>query len=287
MGLTNLKKISQGKVRDLYEIDDKHLLMVASDRLSAFDTILNESVVQKGAYLTQLSLFWFKYLDNILPNHISHDIVLSDILPANDYHNQCSMVVCRAKVFPIEVIIRGYLFGSLYDLYKKSNDGVVFGDYLGENLELAQKFDEPVCTISTKAISGNHDINISKQECYNLIGIEETDYIIAHAIKLYSTAYIYARNKGIIIADTKFEFGIIDERIVLIDELITPDCSRLWPLNLDFTQCLDKQIVRNFLCNKLKWNKQPPIPNLPNSLLEQLTKNYKTVFMQITGRDSL
>ena len=284
----DLHLLHRGKVRDMYEIPghaDK-LLMVATDRISAYDVIMDEPIAGKGKMLTEISLFWFKLLGDIVPNHlISADI---DQFPAvcHQYRNQLegrSMLVKRTKVVPIECIVRGYLSGSFWTAYTKNT--TVCGFKLPEGMRESDKFPEPLFTPSTKAEQGLHDENISLEQMRQLVGGELTDKMAAISIKLYQRAADYARGKGIIIADTKFEMGLDGETLTLVDEVLTPDSSRFWPLD-QYTPgkgqpSFDKQFLRDYL-SSLDWNKQPPPPPVPADILEKTRSRYQEAQERLT-----
>lgn len=284
----DLHLLHRGKVRDMYEIPghaDK-LLMVATDRISAYDVIMDEPIAGKGKMLTEISLFWFKLLGDIVPNHlISADI---DQFPAvcHQYRNQLegrSMLVKRTKVVPIECIVRGYLSGSFWTAYTKNT--TVCGFKLPEGMRESDKFPEPLFTPSTKAEQGLHDENISLEQMRQLVGDALTDKMAAISIKLYQRAADYARAKGIIIADTKFEMGLDGETLTLVDEVLTPDSSRFWPLD-QYTPgkgqpSFDKQFLRDYL-STLDWNKQPPPPPVPADILEKTRSRYQEAQERLT-----
>jgi len=284
----DLHLLHRGKVRDMYEIPghaDK-LLMVATDRISAYDVIMDEPIAGKGKMLTEISLFWFKLLSDIVPNHlISADI---DQFPAvcHQYRAQLegrSMLVKRTKVVPIECIVRGYLSGSFWTAYTKNS--TVCGFKLPEGMRESDKFPEPLFTPSTKAEQGLHDENISLERMRQLVGGELTDKMAAISIKLYQRAADYARAKGIIIADTKFEMGLDGETLTLVDEVLTPDSSRFWPLD-QYTPgkgqpSFDKQFLRDYL-SSLDWNKQPPPPTVPADILEKTRSRYQEAQERLT-----
>ena len=273
-----LKKLYSGKVRDLYEIDEQTMLIVASDRLSAFDVILNEPIPQKGEILTAISNFWFGKLAHIMPNHFTGDTVY-DVLP----HEQAQALEKRAVVakrltpVKIEAIVRGYLAGSGWKEYQKT--GAVCGIKLPENLREAEKLPEILFTPSTKAEVGGHDENISFAECENIIGKELAAQVRDKAVALYSEAAAYAETRGIIICDTKFEFGL-DENgtLTLMDEVLTPDSSRFWPQSQYQTgispPSFDKQFVRDWL-ERSGWNKQPPAPAVPADVIAKTLAKYR------------
>ena len=281
----SLKKIYSGKVRDLYEIDDKRMLMVASDRLSAFDVILDDPIPRKGEILTQISNFWFNKLAYIMPNHFTGESVY-DVLPKEeaDLIKDRAVVCKRLNPIKIESIVRGYLTGSGLKDYKQT--GTICGLKLPEGLVEASKLPEPIFTPSSKEAVGNHDINISYAECEKLIGADLAAQVKEKAIALYTAAAEYALTKGIIICDTKFEFGL-DENgtLTLMDEVLTPDSSRFW--SIDTYQeginppSFDKQFVRDWLENS-GWNKQPPAPKVPENIIQKTVDKYQEALDLLT-----
>lgn len=281
----SLKKIYSGKVRDLYEIDDKRMLMVATDRLSAFDVILDDPIPRKGEILTQISNFWFNKLAHIMPNHFTGDSVY-DVLPKEeaDLVKERSVVCKRLNPIKIESIVRGYLTGSGLKDYQKT--GTICGLSLPEGLVEASKLPEPIFTPSSKAEVGDHDINISYEECEKLIGAELAAQVKEKAITLYKVAAEYALTKGIIICDTKFEFGL-DENgtLTLMDEVLTPDSSRFW--SVDTYQeginppSFDKQFIRDWLQNS-GWNKEPPAPKVPAEVIQKTVDKYQEALDLLT-----
>ena len=287
--LTDLNLLHRGKVRDMYEIpghEDK-LLMIATDRISAYDVVMDEPIVGKGKVLTQISLFWFNLLADIVPNHlISADV---DQYPeiCHQYRDQLegrSMLVRRTKVMPIECIVRGYLSGSFWSAYQK--DTTVCGFELPPGMRESDKFPEPLFTPSTKAEQGLHDENISMAEMENIIGKELAAKMADISVRLYTKASEYARSKGIIIADTKFELGMVDDELILIDEVLTPDSSRFWPLD-EYEPgrgqpSFDKQFLRDYL-SSLDWNKQPPPPELPREILDKTKARYEEAQQKLTS----
>ncbi|SEP81805.1 phosphoribosylaminoimidazolesuccinocarboxamide synthase [Basfia succiniciproducens] len=285
MAELSLKKIYSGKVRDLYEIDDKRMLMVASDRLSAFDVILEDPIPRKGEILTQISNFWFKKLAHIMPNHFTGDTVY-DVLPKEeaDLVKNRAVVVKRLKPIKIESIVRGYLTGSGLKDYKQT--GTICGLQLPQGLVEASKLPEPIFTPSSKEEVGDHDINISYAECERQIGKELAAQVRDAAIALYKEAAAYALTKGIIICDTKFEFGL-DENgtLTLMDEVLTPDSSRFW--SVDTYQegtnppSFDKQFVRDWL-EQSGWNKQPPAPKVPADVIQKTVDKYQEALDLLT-----
>jgi len=281
----SLKKIYSGKVRDLYEINDKRMLMVASDRLSAFDVILDDPIPRKGEILTQISNFWFNKLAHIMPNHFTGEGVY-DVLPKEeaDLIKDRAVVCKRLNPIKIESIVRGYLTGSGLKDYKQT--GTICGLKLPEGLVEASKLPEPIFTPSSKEAVGNHDINISYAECEKLIGADLAAQVKEKAIALYTAAAEYALTKGIIICDTKFEFGL-DENgtLTLMDEVLTPDSSRFW--SIDTYQeginppSFDKQFVRDWLENS-GWNKQAPAPKVPENIIQKTVDKYQEALDLLT-----
>ena len=281
-----LKLIHRGKVRDLYEVDDK-LLMVATDRISAFDVVMDDPIPNKGKVLTKLSLFWFDFLGDILPNHL----ITADV---EKYPSACqpyleelrgrSMLVKKAKPLPIECIVRGYLSGSFWKAYQK--DTTVCGFPLPPGMAESDKFEKPLFTPSTKADQGEHDENISIETMEEIVGKEEAVKIADVSIKLYQKAANYALSRGIIIADTKFELGWFDGELILIDEVLTPDSSRFWPQDQykpgKGQPSFDKQFLRDYLAT-LDWDKTPPPPELPEEILLKTGARYLEAVDKIIG----
>lgn len=282
----DLKLVHRGKVRDLYEVDDK-LLMVATDRISAFDVVMDDPVPNKGKVLTKLSLFWFDYLGDIIPNHL----ITADVeeypavcAPYREVLRGRSMLVKKASPLPIECIVRGYISGSFWKAYQK--DTTVCGFPLPQGMVESEKFPTPLFTPSTKADQGEHDENISLARMEDIVGKEETTRIVDISIKLYQKAADYALEKGIIIADTKFELGWFDGELILIDEVLTPDSSRFWPLD-QYTPgrgqpSFDKQFLRDYL-SSLAWDKKPPPPQLPAEILAKTGARYAEAVERIIG----
>ena len=279
---SNIKSLSlssSGKVRDIYSIDDEHFLIVTSDRLSAFDVILPDPIPGKGFILTEISNFWFKRSSNIIPNHLS-DLAIEDVISKESELNMLkdrAIVVRKLKPLPIEAVIRGYLIGSGWGDYKRT--GEVCGICLPQGLKQAEKLPEPIFTPATKASVGDHDENIDFESVENLIGYELANQIRNISLKIYSEAAEYAIERGIIIADTKFEFGVDEEnKLVLIDELLTPDSSRFWPVESYKTDIsppsFDKQYVRDYL-ETLDWDKKPPGPKLPDEIISMTAEKYE------------
>ncbi len=279
----------QGKVRDLYDLGDR-LLLVASDRISAFDYILEDEIPDKGRILTQLSLFWFELLGDIAPHHlISCDIkdLPDQFRDQSDYLKGRFMLVKKANMFPVECIVRGYLTGSGLKEYKACQS--VCGIPLPQGLVNSSKLDMPLFTPSTKAAIGDHDENISFDQCIDLIGKDHARIIKEKSLAVYAKARDYAQSKGIIIADTKFEFGLIDGNIILADEVLTPDSSRFWSLDTyeigKEQESFDKQFVRNWLSANWDMNGRPP--RLPKDIIEKTREKYIQVYEKISGRTFL
>ena len=279
---------ASGKVRDVYRLPDGQLLFVATDRISAFDYVLATGIPHKGEVLTQLSLFWFDFLKDIVPNHFITADVEKYPAAALKYADQLrgrSMVVTRAEMFPVECVVRGYISGSAWKEYKAS--GKVCGIELPKGLRESEQLPEPIFTPATKATTG-HDENISLEETARLVGNEVSQQLRDLSLKIYRKAADYARQKGIIIADTKFEFGRTAAGITLGDEVLTPDSSRFWPAD-EFqpgqTQdSFDKQYVRDYL-EEIRWNKQPPAPALPAEVARKTSEKYLEAYRQLTGRE--
>ena len=281
----DIKPDAQGKVRDIYDLGDK-LLMVATDRISAFDYILEDEIPHKGAVLTQISLFWLDQLKDVIGNHlISADVadLPEQFKPYADYLRGRFMLVKKAEMFPIECIVRGYLAGSGLKEYQKQ--GTVCGIKLPEGLVNSSKLPEPIFTPSTKAEIGDHDENISFERCAEIIGQDAATQLRDLAIKVYSTARDHAAQNGIIIADTKFEFGVIDGEIILADEVLTPDSSRFWPGDAyepgRDQASFDKQYVRDWL--NANWDRKGNPPHLPQEVIERTSQKYISAYEQITG----
>ncbi|KAF0205764.1 MAG: phosphoribosylaminoimidazole-succinocarboxamide [Gallionellaceae bacterium] len=285
--LTSLKFLHRGKVRDLYEVDEDHLLIVQTDRLSAFDVILPDPIPGKGEVLTAVSNFWFKKLAHIIPNHLSgidpESVVKNDADRAQVRGR--SFVTKRLKPLPIEAIVRGYLVGSGWKDYKKT--GAVCGIQLPAGMQEAQKLPQPLFTPSTKAAVGEHDENISFEEAKKLLGAARAEKVKNATLALYIQAADYAASKGIIIADTKFEFGVdAAGTLYLIDEALTPDSSRFWPADQyqvgSNPPSYDKQFVRDWL-ESSGWNKQAPAPRVPVDVLQKTADKYREAQRLLTG----
>ncbi len=284
--LEDLKLIHRGKVRDLYEVEDK-LLMVATDRISAYDVVMGEAIAGKGEVLTKLSLFWFDFLKDIVPNHLISANVDDYPEVCQQYRAQLqgrSMLVKKAKPLAVECIVRGYISGSFWKAYLK--DTTVCGFKLPAGMQESEKFPQVLFTPSTKAEQGLHDENISIEKMEELLGKEQTAKIAEICIGIYAKAAEYARSKGIIIADTKFELGMFEGELILIDEVLTPDSSRFWPEDQyaigGGQPSFDKQFLRDYLAT-LDWDKTPPAPPLPVEILEKTASRYREALERITG----
>ncbi len=286
--IASLPLIYRGKVRDLYAVDDQHLLMVASNRLSAFDVILPTTLPGKGAVLTAVSNFWFDRTRHIIPNHLQRaEKTLEQVLPDPSERSRVAgraVVARRLKGLPVEAIVRGYLIGSGWKDYQQT--GQVCGIRLPEGLRLAEQLPGPIFTPSTKAALGAHDENVSFAQIAATVGQKLAEQVRETSLRLYREAAEYARGRGIIIADTKFEFGLDEEgRLVLMDEALTPDSSRFWPV--DGYQpgvnppSFDKQFVRDYL-ETLDWNKQPPGPELPPEIVQKTVAKYREALERLT-----
>lgn len=283
--MINLPLIHKGKVRDVYQIDDNTLLMVASDRLSAFDVVLPDGIPQKGALLTQMSNFWFDQSKHIIANHLTGTPVQEVIIDADNDLCARAVVVKKLKALPVEAIVRGYIIGSGWKDYQRS--GKICGIDLPKDLQQAQKFTQPIFTPSSKASVGDHDENISFLEMIDKVGKELANQIKDVSLKLYKMAAIHADKNGIIIADTKFEFGLDQEdNLVLMDEILTPDSSRFWNKQKyqvgTSPESYDKQFIRDYL-ETLDWNKKEPGPKIPEQIINATAKKYQEAFLLITG----
>ncbi len=293
--LQSLTLIHQGKVRDIYAINDKTMLLVSTDRLSAFDVILPTGIANKGAMLTQMANFWFEKLKHVVPNHltgIEPDSVVSsaeDKAQLGTGNLSRAVVVKKLKPLPIEAIVRGYLVGSGWKEYKAK--GTVCGIQLPAGLQEASKLPVPIFTPSSKAAVGEHDENISLEQCAALIGTEMAEKVAKVAIQLYSEAAEYALTRDIIIADTKFEFGLDSDGVLhVMDEVLTPDSSRFWPAESykvgSNPPSYDKQYVRDWL-ESIQWNKAPPAPALPLEVAQRTSEKYCEAFEKLTGKKLL
>jgi phosphoribosylaminoimidazole-succinocarboxamide synthase len=283
----DLKLHASGKVRDLYSVNDQQLLFVATDRISAFDYILATGIPHKGQVLSQISLFWFDFLADVVPNHlITADV---DQYPPvlGKYADQLrgrSMLVERAEMFPVECVVRGYISGSAWKEYKAT--GKVSGIALPADLKESDAFPEPIFTPSTKATTG-HDENISFDQMCEIVGVETASHLRDLTLRVYKKAAAHAGRRGIIIADTKFEFGRTAKGITLADEVLTPDSSRFWPADQyapgRAQDSYDKQYVRDYL-EQIHWNKQPPAPALPADVAARTSEKYLEAYFRLTGR---
>jgi phosphoribosylaminoimidazole-succinocarboxamide synthase len=286
--LGNLNLLNRGKVRDIYDCGDT-LLIVTTDRISAFDVVLPEGIPHKGKVLSQLSAFWFEVMSDVIPHHlISMDI--EDFLPVfRNYESTLkgrSMLVTKAQPLPVECVVRGYLAGSGWKEYQETAS--ICGIPVKEGLKESAPLEEPIFTPSTKAELGDHDENITMDKVKELIGGALADRLKEVSITLYKKGREMAREKGIIIADTKFEFGLVEGELILIDEVLTPDSSRFWPEDEyepgRAQKSFDKQFVRDYLLT-LTWDKQPPAPHLPEEIVRKTSERYLEAFRRLTGRE--
>jgi len=283
--LPNIKRTAQGKVRDIFEVGE-YLLIVVTDRLSAFDVVLPDPIPDKGRVLTQLSRFWFDRFRDLVPNHVVETDVAEFPADLAQYHDQLdgrAMLVRRAKPLPVECVVRGYLAGSGWNDYQKT--GAVCGIKLPEGMKQAEKLPEPIFTPSTKATAG-HDENITQEQAAALVGADVAREIGEVSLNIYRRAAEYALERGIIIADTKFEFGTYDGRLMWIDEALTPDSSRFWSVaeyKVGMSPpSFDKQFVRDYLLS-IKWDKTPPAPKLPAEVIKGTSDRYREAYRLITG----
>jgi phosphoribosylaminoimidazole-succinocarboxamide synthase len=284
--ISNLKLLSRGKVRDIYEVDEKHLLIVTTDRLSAFDVVLPNPIPGKGRVLTHVSNFWFEKMKHVIPNHLSQ-LKLEDIIPDSEQRAQVAdraIIVKRLTPLPVEAIVRGYLIGSGWKDYQHS--GKVCGIALAKGLQQADKLAEAIYTPSSKAAAGDHDENITFEQTIPLLGKEMAETIKNVSIQLYTEAAEYAKQRGIIIADTKFEFGVDDDgKLFLIDEVLTPDSSRFWPAEQYQVgispPSFDKQYIRDYL-ETLDWDKTAPGPSLPEEVTQVCADKYAEAEAKLT-----
>ncbi|HKS74552.1 MAG TPA: phosphoribosylaminoimidazolesuccinocarboxamide synthase [Terriglobales bacterium] len=284
----DLNLYASGKVRDVYRLDNERLLFVATDRISAFDYVLATGIPHKGRVLTQISLFWFEFLKEIVANHLITADVAQYPAALQKYADQLrgrSMLVVRGDMFPVECVVRGYLSGSGWKEYQSS--GKVCGIQLPPGLRESDKLPEPIFTPATKATTG-HDINISFEEMCKIVDHRQSEQLRDISLRLYKAAADYALTKGIIIADTKFEFGRTPAGITLADEVLTPDSSRFWPADNyqpgRAQDSFDKQYVRNYL-EEVRWNKQPPAPALPPEVARGTSEKYLEAYHRLTGRE--
>jgi len=285
--IPDLPLLGRGKVRDIYGVDDAHLLIVTTDRLSAYDVILPDPIPGKGELLTQISLYWFRQMADIIDNQLT-ELTIDDVIDDKalcDQLRRRSLVVKRLKPLPIEAVVRGYLIGSGWRDYLST--GAICGIELPQGLEQAEKLPEPLFTPATKAEAGEHDINISFGEAEALVGARLAERVRNVSIEIYRRASDHARERGIIIADTKFEFGLDGEgRLYLIDEVLTPDSSRFWPASSYAMRTsppsFDKQFVRDYL-DTLDWDKTAPGPHLPAEIAERTAEKYREAYRLLTG----
>jgi phosphoribosylaminoimidazole-succinocarboxamide synthase len=282
----DLQLLASGKVRDVYQLDNERLLFVATDRISAFDYVLATGIPHKGRVLTQISLFWFNFLSDIVPNHVITADVDRYPEALQKYADQLrgrSMIVQHAEMFPVECVVRGYISGSAWKEYQTT--GKVCGIALPEGLRESEAFPEPIFTPATKAVSG-HDENISFAQMCEILGAATSSHLREISLRIYKKAAAYARQRGIIVADTKFEFGRTVKGITLADEVLTPDSSRFWPAAQYAAgrgqESYDKQYVRDYL-EEIRWNKQPPAPPLPAEVANRTSEKYLDAYFQITG----
>ena len=282
----NLNLVKRGKVRDIYDVGENYLI-VSTDRLSAFDVIMSQGIPLKGKVLTKISEFWFNYTKDIVKNHLVSTSVSDFPEECREYSEDLegrSMLVKKAGVIPIECIVRGYITGSGWNDYKKT--GKISGITLSEGLKESEKFPEPIFTPSTKAEVGIHDENISLKEAENIADKDTLQKVKKYTLDIYIKAANYALTKGIIIADTKTEFGFYNNEIILVDELLTPDSSRFWPEDQyevgKSQQSYDKQFVRDYLLS-INFNKQPPPPVLPDDVINKTSEKYLDVLFKLTG----
>ncbi len=285
---SNLNLVKQGKVRDIYDLGE-YFLIVSTDRLSAFDVIMDQGIPYKGEVLTKISDFWFDFNKHIIENHLISTKVEDFPSVCREYKNELegrTMLVKKAEVIPIECIVRGYISGSGWIDYQKT--GEISGIKLPEGLNESDKLPEPIFTPSTKAEIGLHDENISAEEAEKFASKDIIKQLEEKSIALYKNAANYALTKGIIIADTKFEFGMVDGKLILIDEALTPDSSRFWPVDEykpgGTQQSYDKQFVRDYLLS-INFNKQPPPPTLPDDIVDKTSRKYLDVLKKLTGEE--
>jgi phosphoribosylaminoimidazole-succinocarboxamide synthase len=286
--LPGLPLLARGKVRDLYSVGE-HLLLIATDRISAFDHVLATGIPGKGKILTQLSLFWFQLLRNVVPNHLITADISQYPEALRPYSSQLegrSMLVKRAQMFPVECVVRGYLSGSGWKDYKAT--GAVCGIALPKGLQESARLPLPLFTPASKSLGGEHDENISFDEMVTCIGEPAATRLQGLSLDIYNRAAAYATERGVILADTKFEFGVTPEGIVLADEVLTPDSSRYWPADQykpgGPQPSFDKQFVRDYL-EQIQWNKQAPAPALPDDIVAKTQRKYLDAYRLLTGRE--
>lgn len=286
--LDHLALLHRGKVRDLYRVDDQRLLMITTDRISAFDVILPTPVAGKGAILTEIAKFWFNQTEHLIPNHLLDDQNLDAIIPDPEQRKQLTahcMLVADVRPLPIEAVVRGYLIGSGFKDYQQT--GQVCGIDLPAGLQMAEQLPEPIFTPATKAAVGDHDENISFAEVVTAIGKPLAEKVRSVSLALYQFAAELAAQRGIIIADTKFEFGLdAEDNLILIDEALTPDSSRFWPADQyqpgSSPPSFDKQYIRDWL-ETLNWDKTAPGPEIPESVVKATRERYQTALTRLTG----
>jgi len=284
--ISNLKLLHKGKVRDIYEIDDNHMLIITSDRISAFDVIMPTAIPDKGIILNEVTRFWLAKLQHVIPNHLS-DMPLAEVITDDTERAavaEHAMIVKRLKALPVEAIVRGYIIGSGWKDYQKT--GAICGIALPEGLQMADKLPQPIYTPSSKAAVGDHDENIDYAATEKLLGADLARQVKEVSLQLYKEASEYALQRGIIIADTKFEFGVDENnQLVLIDEVLTPDSSRFWPADQykpgSSPMSFDKQFVRDYL-ETLDWDKTPPGPELPDEIVNKTADKYKEALARLT-----
>lgn len=281
--------ISRGKVRDIYSVDDNSLLIVTTDRMSAFDVMMGRPIPYKGVILNQITLFWMDMFKDIIPNHIIESDVSrfpAELAPWKDELEGRAVIVRKAKPLPIECIVRGYLSGSGWKAYQKT--GEIYGHKLPAGLRESDKLETAIFTPSTKAEFGFHDENISVAGAAEIVGAEVEEQVEKAALAIYERARQYAASRGIIVADTKFEFGFVDGKLRLIDEVLTPDSSRFWAADKyepgHGQPSFDKQYLRDWLTSQ-PWNKQPPAPELPDEVVDATAAKYREAYRMITGRE--
>jgi len=285
--IKSLPLLQRGKVRDVYAVGDDHLLMIATDRLSAFDVVLPEPLAGKGKILTQVALFWFEQMADLVPNHLSSELTLDEVLPDTQEYAQAkdrSMLVKRLKPLPVEAVVRGYLIGSGWKDYQST--GSVCGIALPANMELAEQIEPSIFTPATKADVGDHDINISFEEMIDIIGADYANAIKTISQTIYQRASAYCIQRGIILADTKFEFGLDENsQLTLMDEILTPDSSRFWNASTyrrgENPESYDKQFVRDYL-ETLDWDKTAPGPTLPEEIKARTLGRYEEALRTLT-----
>jgi len=281
------QKPKRGKVRDIYDLDSQ-LLIVATDRISAFDVIMSNGIPYKGIILTQISKFWFDFLSGSVESHLITDRVGDFPAPFCDFDEQLagrSMLVKKCRTLPVECVVRGYLAGSGWTEYKETEK--ICGWKLPAGLKRSQKLPEPVFTPATKAEMGTHDENISFEQCIEIVGEETAKYVRNKSMEIFKKASVYAESRGIILADTKFEWGVVDDKIILIDEVLTPDSSRFWPadkykVGID-QESFDKQFVRNYL-ESINFDKSGPGVKLPRDIVKKTSEKYIEGYERLTGK---